>query len=493
MRSFFQSLLSNRFLRYIVYVFFIYLGIYFLFSRLSRGSSNKFFSKLDSTLFKPLSSFRREDDAREFGVEQGAVSISAMKVDEKSISPNIDISGLIDFTEKVDLYSKIGGRLEKIFVKEGEEVSQGQKLFKVESLQMELELMKQQATLESSRSQVKLAKEKYDKARMGVYAKIQEMEKSRAVFEKTKEELEKARNTFLGIEEIYKAGGMSREEFETAKLNLTAKETSFGISKRDLEIHSINLTDEDIIKNGFVVPKSREDKLELFKEINTQIEKAELEVADGVFRSHEAQVNSTKTMLKETIIFSPIKGVVAKRYKNEGELLTGTSGNQAVLTVINIDKVYGVLNISETDSTVLKKGMKVEFTADVYKESKFRGQVETVSPLVDQKAHTVEVRALVDNKDRRLKPGMFIRANVVLGSPVPTILIPSTAVLSNDSGRNSVFLVREGHCYTNDVKIGKKQGDEIEILQGLQKDDVILLDRLSQLRDGMAVSPSFVR
>ncbi|EPG73919.1 HlyD family secretion protein [Leptospira fainei serovar Hurstbridge str. BUT 6] len=481
--------------RFVLSALAIYLVLYLLYSKLVKGNSNSFLSRSGAAIFKPLDFGSKGKDEISEGEpgSQSAMSVSAKQVESKLISPNIDVSGLIDFTDKVDLYSKIGGRVEKFFVKEGEDVHQGQKLFQVESLQMELELMKQQATLESSKSQVRLAREKYEKAKMGIFAKLQEMEKSKVIYEKTKEDLEKSKNTFFGIEEVYKAGGLSREEFENAKLNLTAKESSFSIAKRDLEIHSIGLTDEDIIRNGFALPKSKEEKLNLLKEINTEIEKAELEVAEGVMHSHEAQVNSTKTMLKEAMVYSPLKGVVAKRYKNEGELLSGSGGNQPALTVINIDKVYAVFNITETESTVLKKGMRVDFSADVFKDSKFSGKVVLVSPLVDQKAHTVEVRAIVDNVGRKLKPGMFIRANIVLGDPAPTILVPMTSLVSNESGKTSIFVMKDGRCYGTEVQSGKKHGDEIEITNGLQNGDVILLDKLSQLRDGMPVSPAILR
>ncbi|WP_425460349.1 efflux RND transporter periplasmic adaptor subunit [Leptospira fluminis] len=488
-----RSILFGKLGRIVLSATAIYLVLYFLYSRFAKNNPDSFLSKSGSAIFKPFGSGKKDAGEIPEAGDQRGMPVSARQVESKMLSPNIDVSGLIDFTDKVDLFSKIGGRLDKIFVKEGEDVTLGQKLFQVESLQMELELMKQQATLESSKSQVRLAREKYEKAKMGIFAKIQEMEKSKVIFEKSKEELEKAKNTFFSIEEVYKVGGLSREEFENAKLNLTAKESGFSIAKRDLEIHSIGLTDEDILRNGFAVPKSKEERINLLKEINTEIEKAELEVAQGVMHSHEAQVNSTKTMLKEAVIYSPIKGVVAKRYKNEGELLSGSGGSQPALTVINIDKVYAVFNITETESTVLKKGMRVDFTADVFRDSKFSGKVTLISPLVDQKAHTVEVRAIVENTGKKLKPGMFIRANIVLGDPTPTILVPLTSLVSTEAGQTSVFVLRDGRCYSVNVQTGKKHGEDVEIASGIQNGDMILLDKLSQLRDGMPVNPTILR
>ncbi|EMN48909.1 HlyD family secretion protein [Leptospira interrogans str. L1207] len=72
-------------------------------------------------------------------------------------------------------------------------------------------------------------------------------------------------------------------------------------------------------------------------------------------------------MLKESLVFSPLTGVISKQFKTEGEILSGSGPGQHVVSVINVKQVYAVLNIPESESINLKKGMKVSFLADVYK------------------------------------------------------------------------------------------------------------------------------
>ncbi|PJZ59621.1 efflux RND transporter periplasmic adaptor subunit [Leptospira adleri] len=461
--------------------------------RISKNSNSRILKNTTSAITKPISfalpSFEKTDNEEE---QTEKMSILAMNVQSESITPMVEASGIIDFMEKVDVYSKVSGRIEKTYFKEGEEISQGQKLFKMETLPLELELLKQESTMESSRSQVKLAREKYIKAKGSVLARIQEYEKAISVSEKTKQEYEKAKNTFIGIEEIYNAGGFTREEFENAKLNLSSKEISYQLAERDVEIRSIGLTDKDILRNNYKIPETKEERIKILEEINSLIEKAEWEVAEGVLKAHEAQVNSTKMQLKESLVFSPINGVVAKQFKNEGEILTNAGPGQHVLSVINVKQVYAVLNIPESESIDLRKGMKMSFSADIYKGQQFTGIVQMVSPIIDQKSHTVEIKALVDNKSKQLKPGMFIRANITTGQEKPTIRIPSTAVLLNEDGvSGTVCLVRDGKSYRNEVKLGSQSEGKIIISAGLSDGDTILLERISQIRDGMAVNPLF--
>ncbi|EMO41046.1 efflux RND transporter periplasmic adaptor subunit [Leptospira noguchii] len=481
--------------------FLLSIAAYFIISlfltRLAKNSQSKMLKNSVSMLTKPLSfSLSSPNQSEEmFSAEeesQNLMSVLAMNVTKESITPTVEASGMIDFIEKVDVYSKVSGRIEKVYFKEGEEVSQNQKLFKMETLPLELELLKQESTLESSKSQVKLAKEKYLKAKNNVLAKIQEYEKSLSVLEKSKQEYEKAKNSFAGIEEIYNAGGFTKEEFENAKLNLNSKETSYQIAEKDVEIRSIGLTDKDILRNNYKLPQTKEERTAILEEINSLIEKAEWEVAEGVYKSHEAQVNSTKMMLKESLVFSPLTGVISKQFKTEGEILSGSGPGQHVVSVINVKQVYAVLNIPESESINLKKGMKVSFLADVYKSQQFQGTVQLLSPMVDQKSHTVETKALVDNKNKLLKPGMFIRANITTGQEQPTIRIPSNAVVLNEDGTTGIVcVVRNGKSYRNEVKLGSQNEGKIVISEGLMEGDVVLLERISQLRDGMPVNPYF--
>ncbi|TGL79169.1 efflux RND transporter periplasmic adaptor subunit [Leptospira yasudae] len=470
---------------------------YFLVSlflvRISKNSNSRILKNTTSMMTKPISFALPSQEKSEFEEDTSEkMSVLAMNVEMESITPMVEASGMIDFIEKVDIYSKVSGRIEKTYFKEGEDVSQNQRLFKMETLPLELELLKQESTMESSKSQVKLAREKYIKAKGNVLARIQEYEKSISVLEKNKQEYEKAKTTFAGIEEIYNAGGYSREEFETAKLNLHSKETAVQLAERDVEIRSIGLTDKDILRNNYKVPDSKEERIKILEEINSLIEKAEWEVTEGVLKAHEAQVNSTKMLLKESLVYSPITGVVSKQFKNEGEILTSSGPGQHVLSVINVKQVYAVLNIPESESIDLKKGMRVSFSADVFKGQEFVGIVQMVSPIIDQKSHTVEIKAIVDNKNKQLKPGMFIRANITTGKEKPTIRIPSTAVLLNeDNATGIVCVVRDGKSFRNEVKLGPQSEGKIVVSEGLINGDTILLERISQIRDGMPVNPLF--
>lgn len=484
----FGKIFKNRIVRIIIYSFIAYFSIFAFYYRISQNSTYPLIHRIGNVVFKPLSFVTKNRNQELENENLEPISVSGIKIQSINIAPSLSASGSVEYKDKVDIFPKLTGRLEKLYVQEGQEVKTGDKLFKMESLQYELELMKQEATLESSASQVKLAKEKYIKAKHNIDLKLKEQQKSMTIYEKVKDELEKSRTTFAGKEEIYKAGGLSREEFDTALLELRGKESALNLAQKDLEIHSIGLRDEDILENGYKIPASKDAKITILREINTKIEAAELEVASGIHKAHETQVKSTKILLKEVVSYSPMNGVVAKKYKSEGEVLSSSNGgNQVVLTVMSVNEIIALFNVSEGESINLQPGMEVDFQADVYKSANFTGKIILISPIVDQKAHTVEVKALVKNPDKKLKPGMFIRAKIITGKPEPMILVPNSAVVQGEEGTASVFLVNNGRCYKTNVKLGNKYDENIQIVEGLKSDDYIVLDKLSQLRDGTPV------
>ncbi|MCE9501985.1 MAG: efflux RND transporter periplasmic adaptor subunit, partial [Leptospira sp.] len=261
----------------------------------------------------------------------------------------------------------------------------------------------------------------------------------------------------------------------------------------DFEIVNLGMRDEDISRAGYKIPKKKEEKEKVLREINTKIEKAEMEVAEGTVKSHESQMEATRILLKECTLYSPMDGVVARKYKSRGEMINGGAGqsSQAILTLVYMDEVYGVFNIPEQDSPVIKNRMKVNFTADIFPEKVFSGSIVQVSPLIDPKTHTVEVKAVIPNNKKKLKPGMFIRANIVTGEPENMILLQNTALLPKEGDSAFVFVIRENQVFKAEVKTGKKYGEKLEIKEGLREGDVVVLEKISQLREGIKALPLF--
>ncbi|EMY76010.1 HlyD family secretion protein [Leptospira weilii serovar Ranarum str. ICFT] len=437
-----------------------------------------------------LNFFKKKDKG--YTTDMDSVIVKAIAVHPEMINPAIHALGSVDFLDKVDIVSKTAGNILEIKAKEGEKVKKGDILLHIDTLQLELERKKNQAALQSAFSSLSLSEEKYAKARESVEVRMLDIEKRRTQTKEAKAELAKMKMTFAGKETLYQEGGISKEEIEHSQTALITAEAKYRMSLKDLEMGMVGFRNEDITSKNIKLPDDPKEKLKLFVDINTRIDKAEVDVARSQVESAKAALTSTEELIRAATIRSPIDGVVAYVNKHVGEYVNPgavNSPDQAILVLVNISKVFVKLNIRETDMISIRKNMDLEFTADVYPERKFYAKVGIVNPIVDPKTHTMEVKALIKNEDRSLTPGMFVRSSIFTGEKRMSLLIPSEALFAKDNEAAWIYVLNDGIALRSKIKTGAQFEDKTEIVEGLNPGSIVAVEKLTQLKDGMKVRP----
>ncbi len=451
---------------------------------------NSFLEK--SMVLRPIARIFKLENSKSEIVDLDMLSVKSLLVQPEKKTPIISALGSIEYFEKVDIVSKTSGSIQKIYVKEGEVIHKGQLLVQMETLQLELEQKKNRSQYESAVSTLKLAEEKYEKAKNAVEIREIEVEKRKTQVKELKAELDKIRTTYYGKQALFREHGVSKEEYENTKTAVVAAEAKFLLSKKDLDISQVGFRDEDLKIRGLAIPKEPEKKAKAFVLLNTRIEKAEVDVAVSQVNSAKAALDSTDELLRTTSIRSPIDGIVAFRNKHVGEFVNQgsvTSSEHAIMVLVNISSVYAKLNLKESELKILKKGMSLDFSVDVFPEEKFQGSITVINPIIDPKTHTAEIKALLKNPAMKLKPGMFLRGTVTTGKPEFVILLPSTAISPKEGDNAWVFTIKESLVLKSEVKTGRHFDDKIEIKSGLEVGDIVATEKLSQLKEGTKVKP----
>ena len=134
----------------------------------------------------------------------------------------------------------------------------------------------------------------------------------------------------------------------------------------------------------------------------------------------DVQRTAYKNLLENTSLVSPINGVVTARNYDNGDMY---SGGNPVLVVEQITPVKLLINVSETYFTKVKKGTPVDVKLDVYGDEVFTGTINLIYPTIDATTRTFQVEIRLDNKDQRVRPGMFARAT--LSRQVPATVMYS--------------------------------------------------------------------
>ena len=204
----------------------------------------------------------------------------------------------------------------------------------------------------------------------------------------------------------------------------------------------------------------------------------------------ELQYNVTKTqvenLLENTVLRSPINGVVTARNYDVGDMC---SVSAPIFTVEQIVPVKMLVAISESDYTKVKKGDSVELVADAIPGKTFYGKIKKIYPTIDPATRTFNVEVVVDNNYKTLRPGMFVRATVNFGVN-NSMDIPDMAVVKQQgSGERFVYVLNsDGTVTYTKVILGRRMGTEYEVLEGIEDGATIVTGGQIRLKDGIKVN-----
>lgn len=179
-----------------------------------------------------------------------------------------------------------------------------------------------------------------------------------------------------------------------------------------------------------------------------------------------------KTDLAATFsLNSPIDGIVVERNATIGASV-GTDAN--LFKIIDLSRVWIDADVFEKDLPRVRPGQDVKLTVTAFPQSTFSGKVIFVDSVVDPNTRTVKVRTEVANPDGRLKPDMFANVQIVTDVNRAAISIPQSAVL-NDDGKSIVFVAQDNGYQKRQVQAGIKNNDQVEIVDGLNAGDKVVV------------------
>lgn len=412
--------------------------------------------------------------------DEGKSAPEYLTIEPADAISSIDALGQIVYFEKVNVASKVQGRLEKLYIREGSRVTKGQLIAEIERLALQLTLKEQESELDIAVKSYDLAKAKYENALKAIEVKLAQIRKARAEVYDKKITYENMTRTLNNKAELFKVGGISESEYEAVKAQHTTYHTRYINAKADLEIQEVGFRDIDITSSGYALPKSEEAKLALFRTINTKMEKAEVEAALSKINQVKQVIVSTQKLIEETYIRAPFNGVAALKNMEVGEIVKADS---VIATIMDISKVFVSLNIGEKDAKLVREGQEVTFTADAFGDEIFTGKIARITPVLDSKTRTFEIKALIPNPGLKLLPGMFARAKIVLEKKAKAILIPKESLVTSGNGFGEVILMKKNIALRQKIKTGKLFNEKIEVLDGLHAGDVIVAKNAKAFSD----------
>ncbi len=185
----------------------------------------------------------------------------------------------------------------------------------------------------------------------------------------------------------------------------------------------------------------------------------------------KSQVESLELVLKNleenTLLRAPYSGVITGKYYNDGELFSPApntpSGKAALVSMIQVNPVKVLINLSEKNLPLVKEGMMATVTTDVYPGEKFNGTVMRIHPTISSATRTFITELKIPNKAEKLVPGMFARVSLKLGVR-EALIVPAIAVMQQSGTNERYVMIHEnGIAKRVSVKLLSRQDDQLEI------------------------------
>lgn len=213
--------------------------------------------------------------------------------------------------------------------------------------------------------------------------------------------------------------------------------------------------------------------------------KSQLEQQQALVDESIKQLEVEQIRLAQLAIKAPFSGVVGLRQVSPGSYVTpGT----LLTTLDDISQIRVEFSLPEQHLSKLKIGLPVTVYSQAFAQQKFHGQLDSIDSRINATTRTITVRALIDNPDRLLRPGMLLNTTISQNLR-QGILIPESAVISHANVHEVYIRDEQGLAQKVEVKLGQRLAGKVEVLSGLSVGQSLIRTGIIRLRPGLTVTP----
>ncbi len=225
-----------------------------------------------------------------------------------------------------------------------------------------------------------------------------------------------------------------------------------------------------------------------------------LSVDEADLEKANAEIAFAKFNVSQCFIRSPINGIVLKKYRELGSMIsygnavTSDEGMTDIAQLADTDDMRAEVDINESDIAKVGIGTPATVILDAYPDRTFQARVVKIYPEADRQKGTVEVEVHIEHPDLKIvKPEMSAKVTFMAGAPArpieaPLVLVPKKAVI-NDASINYVWVVSGGIARRVDIALGREFQDGMQVTRGLTGGETVIVMPPAKLRDGQAVTP----
>ncbi len=365
----------------------------------------------------------------------------------------LNATGYIIAAHKIELASKVVGKVAWIGVEKGDHVKKDQVLVRLEDDEYKAQVQQARGNLTNLQAQL---------AQLVNGSRPEEIARARADVEQSTADLENARVNLERTKRLVQEGVMAKQALDDAQARFDGQAAKTNSLQRTA----------DLVKIG-----PRQEQIDA---VRGQIEQA------------KGQLAYAQTQLANTIIRAPVTGTILERNVERGEFVTtGFVGDRGakgyVVSIADLNDLKVELDINQNDFAKLDPKQKGIVTTDAFPDRKYQGIIDEISPEANRQKATVQVKVKVLNPDDYLRPEMNAsvaftakeQARSDAANSRPLIVIPASAVKDN-----AVYVVADGRAVRRAVKTGGISEQGVRIDAGLNGGEDVVVNPPADLKDG---------
>jgi len=365
-----------------------------------------------------------------------APTAAVVKVERGNIADNLEIASEFQPFQEVNVYAKVSGYIQKLYVDYGTHVKQGQILAVLEIPELQQQLQQDEASVRRSEQELTRAREDLNRAQSAytvahlTYTRISDVQKSRPEL-------------------------VAQQEIDIAK-------------GKDLEADA-----------------------------SVSAQKAALAGAEQALLAAKAALGKDQAMFDYARMTAPFDGVITQVYAYTGALLpAGTAstnkGESALCRLSQNSLLRLVIPVPERAVPSVEIGQSVAVTVSGVNRT-FQGKIVRFSDQIDMNTRTMHTEVDVPNPKYELVPGMYASVKIPLHTAAKVLTLPIQAVQAGETGKGTVLLVDTNNkIETRNVMLGLQSATDIEVISGLQENETVVFGSQGQFKNGELVSPKLV-
>jgi HlyD family secretion protein len=401
-----------------------------------------------------------------FEIQVARVSTSEGGNAEPAGTVILTATGYVVAHHKIQVASKVVGKVAWIGVEKGDKVTQGQVIARLEDDEYRAQLQQGAGALESLKARL-------DELLNG--SRPEEIDVALANLEQERADLRNAKVNLDRTQQLVKDEVLSRQAYDDAKARYDSQAARVASLEKTYQL----------VKVG--------PRKELIAQVRGDIERA------------KGQVAFAETQLSNTVIRAPITGTILERIVEKGEFVTtGFVGDRGakgyVVSMADLNDLQVELDINQNDFAKLKANQRGRIRIDAFRDRSYEGFIEEIAPEANRQKATVQVKVKVEKPDEFLRPDMNASVDFVAEAPpmaqkerVPTriVYVPAAALQrsgsSGASAQQAVFIYLNGKAVSRSIRTGGDTPQGVVVAEGLQGGEEVIINPPADLKDGSKV------